>query len=92
MRVAGRDDHRPSAPPPPRRRSATPRARWPSSGISGMPVLSHDGNVIGVISEADVLAKARRSRRRTGGRSPGCCVHGRPQEPSSTTPASSVRP
>jgi CBS domain-containing protein len=30
------------------------------SGISGMPVLSADGAVVGVISEADVLAKQRR--------------------------------
>jgi CBS domain-containing protein len=30
-------------------------------GISGMPVVGDDGRVVGVISEADVLAKARRN-------------------------------
>ena len=29
-------------------------------GISGLPVVDADGSVIGVVSEADVLAKARR--------------------------------
>ena len=30
-------------------------------GISGMPVLADDGSVLGVVSEADVLAKEQRA-------------------------------
>jgi CBS domain-containing protein len=37
-----------------------------SRGISGMPVVDEAGNVLGVVSEADVLAKERRPRRATG--------------------------
>jgi CBS domain-containing protein len=36
-------------------------------GISGMPVVAADGAVIGVVSEADVLAKEQRERRGNGG-------------------------
>lgn len=36
-------------------------------GISGMPVVDDDGGVVGVISEADVLAKERGESARSGG-------------------------
>ena len=42
--------------------------RLAESGISGMPVMSADGAVVGVISEADVLAEAQRTREDTRGR------------------------
>ena len=37
------------------------------TGISGMPVVGDDGNVVGVISEADILFKERSPERRRGG-------------------------
>ncbi len=37
------------------------------TGISGLPVTDDDGNVIGVISEADILFKERSPERRRGG-------------------------
>ncbi len=37
------------------------------TGISGLPVIDDDGNVIGVISEADILFKERSPERRRGG-------------------------
>jgi CBS-domain-containing membrane protein len=37
-------------------------------GISGMPVIADDGSVIGVVSEADVLAKQRRAPEDGGNR------------------------
>jgi CBS domain-containing protein len=36
-------------------------------GISGLPVVDADGNVVGVVSEADVLAKERRPSENGGG-------------------------
>ena len=41
---------------PPREAAAVLAER----GISGMPVIAADGTVVGVVSEADVLAKERR--------------------------------
>ena len=38
-----------------------------STGISGLPVTDDDGNVVGVISEADILFKERSPERRRGG-------------------------
>ncbi len=37
------------------------------TGISGMPVVDDDGNLVGVISEADILFKERSPERRRGG-------------------------
>ena len=37
------------------------------TGISGLPVTDDDGNVVGVISEADILFKERSPERRRGG-------------------------
>ncbi len=51
-------------------------------GIAGMPVLGDDGSVIGVISEADVLAKARRQPEDAGRTALARLLHPRPtQEP-----------
>ena len=41
-------------------------------GISGMPVCSASGEVVGVLSEADVLDKEGGRTERRGGRSRGC--------------------
>ena len=38
-----------------------------STGISGLPVTDDDGNVVGVISEGDILFKERSPERRRGG-------------------------
>jgi CBS domain-containing protein len=37
------------------------------TGISGMPVVDDEGNLVGVISEADILFKERSPERRRGG-------------------------
>lgn len=49
-------------------------------GISGMPVLDDDGIVIGVISEADVLAKARRQPEDAGRTALARLIRPRPEE------------
>ena len=51
-------------------------------GVAGMPVIGDDGSVIGVISEADVLAKARRQPEDAGRTALSRLLHPRPtQEP-----------
>jgi CBS domain-containing protein len=49
-------------------------------GIAGMPVLDDDGSVIGVISEADVLAKARREPEDAGPSALARLLHPRPTQ------------
>ena len=43
-----------------------------ANGISGMPVCREDGQVVGVLSEADVLYKERGRTERRGACSRGC--------------------
>ena len=49
-------------------------------GVAGMPVLGDDGSVIGVISEADVLAKARRQPEDAGRTALARLLHPRPAQ------------
>jgi CBS-domain-containing membrane protein len=57
-------------------------------GISGMPVLDEELRIVGVISEADLIAKEARRPRRTGTFCDASRTSGRQTRSAATTPTS----